>query len=71
MNKVGRVVKVDEDGDIRVDFNGPQFMYAPACCIRVDRGIVDTLSPAASKEDAVSETRSAAGDAEGRLRAFC
>ena len=63
MNKVGRVVKVDEDGDIRVDFNGPQFEYAPACCIRVDRGT--------SREDAVSETRSAAGDAEGRLRALC
>ena len=59
------MVKVDKDGDLRVDFDGLQFVYAPACCLRVDQGTVDTLSSTASGGDPVSEIRNVADDKEG------
>ncbi|KAK7473301.1 hypothetical protein BaRGS_00035433, partial [Batillaria attramentaria] len=33
VGKVGRVTKVDDDGDLVVSFGGCRFTYAPACCV--------------------------------------
>ncbi|XP_076451719.1 E3 ubiquitin-protein ligase MIB2-like isoform X2 [Babylonia areolata] len=43
--KVGRVARVDDDGNIRVDFHGVQYFFAPASCLPVTDGATpqDTL----------------------------
>ncbi|KAK7093788.1 E3 ubiquitin-protein ligase MIB2-like isoform X1 [Littorina saxatilis] len=40
---VGRVVKVDDDGDLRVDFNGLEYIYAPSCCLPASAASGDSL----------------------------
>ena len=46
MNKVGRVVEViwDQEGDLRVDFKGQKYVYAPACCLPAAGAALDSLS---------------------------
>ncbi|KAK7093789.1 E3 ubiquitin-protein ligase MIB2-like [Littorina saxatilis] len=61
--KVGRVKKIDEDGDLRVDFNNDrEYIYAPACCLPAAAASVDTLNSAysRSRSDVVSEIRNPA-----------
>ncbi|KAK7093787.1 E3 ubiquitin-protein ligase MIB2-like [Littorina saxatilis] len=40
---VGRVVKVDDDGDLRVDFNGLEYIYFPSCCLPASAASADSL----------------------------
>ena len=58
MNKVGRVVKVEGDGDLRVDFNGRQYLYAPACCLPATGRDVDSIggddAPSGADESEIS-----------------
>ncbi|KAL8587293.1 hypothetical protein ACOMHN_045540 [Nucella lapillus] len=49
VNRVGRVVKVDTNEHLHVDFRGGRFIYEPACCLPVPVGTpVDNLYPSSS-----------------------
>ena len=38
IGKTGKVISVDSDGDVRVDFGGLKWMFNPQCCILVSQG---------------------------------
>ncbi|XP_025080928.1 E3 ubiquitin-protein ligase MIB2-like [Pomacea canaliculata] len=71
LGKVGRVAKVDSDGDALVIFGRSAFLYSPACCIPepdaqtdslvVSKQIVHRTSPSTSevKDSAVQEQNKA------------
>ncbi|KAK7473302.1 hypothetical protein BaRGS_00035434 [Batillaria attramentaria] len=44
LNKVGKVIKVDQDGDLLVKFNGCHYLYSPACCTLAPGATVDTVA---------------------------
>ena len=51
------MVKVDENGDLRVEFNGCAHLYAPACCLPAPGCDVDDIdgdTPSGSDESVIS-----------------
>ncbi|XP_070208056.1 uncharacterized protein [Littorina saxatilis] len=44
LGKVGRVLKIDSDGDVLVSFGRHHFLFAPACCVPAPRTKPDSLS---------------------------
>nr|KAG5689269.1 hypothetical protein BaRGS_005277 [Batillaria attramentaria] len=44
LNKVGKVIKVDQDGDLLVTFNGCHYLYSPACCTLAPGATVDSVA---------------------------
>jgi len=38
IGKTGRVVSIDSDGDVKVDFGGKTWILNPQCCIPVSQG---------------------------------
>lgn len=44
LGKVGEVIKVDDDGDLVVKFNGCQWAFNPMCCTPAPNEDVDTIS---------------------------
>lgn len=49
--KVGRVVKIDEDGDVAVAFGQKVHIYAPACCLPAPGSEPEVLSPSSDSSD--------------------
>jgi len=45
IGKTGKVVAVDSDGDLKVDFGGKTWILNPQCCVPVSQGVA---SPAPS-----------------------
>nr|KAG5706472.1 hypothetical protein BaRGS_032865 [Batillaria attramentaria] len=59
--KVGRVVKIDEDGDVAVAFGRRAYMYAPACCVPAANSRPDELSSNSSQSTTSVESGSGSG----------
>ena len=38
IGKTGKVVAVDSDGDVKVKFDGPTWIFNPQCCVLVSKG---------------------------------
>ena len=38
IGKTGKVISVDSDGDVKVDFGGSKWIFNPQCCILVSQG---------------------------------
>jgi len=38
LGKTGKVIAVDSDGDVKVDFSGPKWIFNAQCCILLSQG---------------------------------
>lgn len=66
LDKVGKVVKIDSDGDVAVAFGNKAFVFNPACCIAAPGEKVFNLGEGGSGGERRAEGR---GGAEARAEA--
>ncbi|KAL8587340.1 hypothetical protein ACOMHN_045587 [Nucella lapillus] len=72
LGKVGKVMKIDSDGDVIVKFGKRIWVFAPACCTTVEDKDVDFVSSEDDDGDTVKITLgdNDSGDMLGLLRAL-
>ncbi|PVD37114.1 hypothetical protein C0Q70_04109 [Pomacea canaliculata] len=70
LGKVGEVIKVDDDGDLVVKFNGCQWAFNPMCCTPAPNEDVDTISLTHEDDDSDGMSLGQGGNLLWLLAAF-